>query len=87
MDIYTFRVGEIYVVVYLCNLCNFIYLLPIHSTTLQANKLTLLWRRRQPKAQMRHTRDAPDYLNIRKICTNRNVKVLVSLIKLKTFFF
>ena len=43
-----------------------IYLLPIHSTTLQANKLTLLWRRRQPKAQMRHTRDAPDYLNIRK---------------------
>ena len=59
----------------------FIYLLPIHSTTLQANKLTLLWRRRQPKAQMRHTRDAPDYLNIRKIYENRNVKVLVILNK------
>ena len=59
----------------------FIYLLPIHSTTLQANKQTLLWRRRQPKAQMRHTRDAPDYLNIRKIYTNRNGKVLVILNK------
>ena len=56
-----------------------LFLLPIHSTTLQAIKLTLIWRRRQPKAQMRHTRDAPDYLNIRKICTKRNVKVLVIL--------
>ena len=39
----------------------FIYLLPIHSTTLQGNKLTLL-RRRQPKAQMRHTRDVPEWM-------------------------
>ena len=62
-----------------CFIYLLIYLLPIHSTTLQANKQTLLWRRRQPKAQMRHTRDAPDYLNIRKIYTNRNVKVLVIL--------
>ena len=64
-----------------CLKAKIFYLLPIHSTTLQANKQTLLWRRRQPKAQMRHTRDAPNYLNIRKVYTNRNVKVLVILNK------
>ena len=64
-----------------CLKAKILYLLPIHSTTLQANKQTLLWRRRQPKAQMRHTRDAPNYLNIRKVYTNRNVKVLVILNK------
>ena len=47
----------------------FIYLLQINSTRIQTNnKITLklmetmkekLWRRRQPKALMHHTRDAP----------------------------